>query len=91
MQSDYFEADECKEALVAACREFPVAELADEVASWCAKHAEKVSPEIVSQAESLVNLILYDSELKELWSENDGGAEWIGAVENLLHRLTAAK
>lgn len=91
---DYLEAPEASMGLaaaevVAALRGKPIATLPEEVTAWV---ESKTSPKttLIEKARLVVERILKDSELKDLWSESEDSAKWRQEVESLLQRLSEA-
>jgi hypothetical protein len=89
--ADYLEAPEASMGLaaaevVAALLGKPAAKLPDEVTSWVAGQRPPPSA-LFKKARRVVERILEDSELKDLWAESEELATWQQEVEGLLRRL----
>ena len=89
--SEYLEAPECSTALaaaevVAALKGAPGENLPEEARECVAKLKLEVSGGMVAAAAKAVERIRMNSELKELWEEQDP-AEWYAAVDDLAARL----
>ncbi len=96
LEADYVEAPEASIGLaaaevVAAMMGNPAEDLPDEVQSWIVGK-EPPEPALVEKAQTAVERILEDSELKELWEdpEDEESAKWREEVEGLLRRLGSA-
>lgn len=91
---DYVEATEASMGLaaaevVAALLGRPVAALPEEITGWIAgKKPPQAS--LVKKARRVVQRVLANSELKDLWEESAEADPWRKGVENLLQRLSAA-
>ena len=72
--------------VIAALLGKPTAKLPDEVASWVAGKRRPDSA-LVKTAQRVVQRILKDSDLKDLWAESSDSAKWQQEVEGLLGRL----
>ena len=88
---DYLEAPEASMGIaaaevVAALLGKPAAKLPDEVASWVVGK-EPPKPALVKKAQRVIERILKDSELKDLWADSEDSAKWQQEVEGLLRRL----
>ena len=90
----YLEAPAASKALAAAevisaAAGRPASLLPAEVAAWV---TSTTAPglELVERARRVVERILRDSELKELWGESSDSTVWQREVEGLLARLSAA-
>lgn len=89
--ADYLEAPDCSVALaaaevVAALAGNPSPSLPEEVTQWLCVHKD-VDADTVSKAKRAVNIVLLNSELKELWEESDEFERWRAVVTDLLCRL----
>jgi len=75
---------------VAAAKGHPLPQLPTELASWVAQHREDLPAGLEDRAREAVEKILDDeeSELKQLWAEEDGTA-WTAAIDDLINRLSA--
>ena len=87
----YLEAPECSMALaaaevVAALKGVPNQNLPEEARECFVKLKIKPDSNMISAAVNAVGRIRTDSELKELWEEQDP-AEWYMAVDDLAARL----
>lgn len=90
---EYLEAPDCNNALAAAeivagLREYPCADLPDEVSKMIREHKQVVSPDLITMAVKVIKRIKVNSELKELWDESDSVAEWYQVIDDLETRLT---
>jgi hypothetical protein len=90
-EEDYLDASICCFALaaaevVAALGGNPSAKLPEEVTQWV-EGKGKPDSSLVSTAKSVIQAILDDSELKELWEETDEFEMWLDDVQGLLGRL----
>ncbi len=74
--------------ILAALRGKP---MADEIPEDAQKYIERVSEtptaEIVEIARKAISRIREDSELRELWQEEESEDEWLAIVDDLLNRL----
>src|SRR5262249_13924060 len=91
---DYLEAPEASMGIaaaevVAALLGKLAAKLPDEVTSWLVGK-KPPKPALVKKAQRVVERILKDSELKELWAESEDSAKWQQEIEGLLQRLSGA-
>src|SRR4051794_36794513 len=91
-EDDYIEAPQANEALaaaeiVAAARGRSAAGLPGEGTDWVQAHAAEIGDELVPLAIGAVTRIRADSELKDLWEEDDSASEWLAVVDDLLARL----
>jgi len=91
---EYPEAPECCNALaaaeiIAALRSHPIAKLPDSAQTWVEEHEELDVSSLVPAAQSAIQRIRTDSELKELWDESDDAAKWYETLDDLSARLTA--
>ena len=89
--ADTLESPDCTNALaaaevVAALRGKPHAELPPEVTAWVSRRKETPGA-LVRKSVSAIDRILGDSELKELWAENDEYGDWESSVHDLKRRL----
>ena len=75
---------------VAAAREHPAAELPGELAEWVQAHGGEVDAPLAAQAVDAVTRIRDASDLRDLWGEDDSGAEWDAGIAELLDRLRAS-
>ena len=87
----YPEAPECVIALcaaevVAALLGSPADDLPDEVNEWVDDKPEP-SDVLVEMANSALDLVMVNSELKDLWAESDEYREWQRTIKNLQSRL----
>lgn len=87
----YLEAPDCTIALavaevVAALAGNPSPSLPEEVTHWLRVH-KGADADTVSKAKQAVNVILLNSELKELWQESGEFEQWRAVVTDLLSRL----
>jgi Domain of unknown function (DUF4259) len=90
---DYLEVTEAAMGLaaaevVAALFGKPTAKLPDEVTTWVAGQ-KPPKPGLVKKAQWVVQRVLKDSELKELWVESDDADKWKQETEGLLQRLNS--
>lgn len=89
---DYIEAPECSIAIaaaevVAAVNGNPTASLPEEVTEWL-KGKPNTDPSLAAKARQAMDVVLADSELKELWAENaEDYPKWIAVIEDLKSRL----
>lgn len=88
----YLEAPDCSVALAAAevvcaLKGSPTPGMPDDAKECISKLKIEADPGMVSLALKAVERIKTDSELKELWDESEGRAEWYAAVANLEVRL----
>ena len=89
---DYIEAPECSNALaaaevVAALNGNPSPDLPDTVREWI---AGKLAPEssLNAKAHRAVDVVLTDSELKELWEENaEDYPKWVACLNGIKARI----
>jgi hypothetical protein len=59
----------------------------EKVDKWVAQHKLVPSPQLLTRASGVIDLVLgEDSELRELWEEGDG-TEWRKSVEDLRQRV----
>ena len=89
---DYVEAPESQQALaaaeiVAAMNGYPVADLPEEAAAWVEEHDRAPSKRQLDLARRAVERVRTDSELKELWEEQEPN-EWYEKVDDLKARLS---
>jgi hypothetical protein len=89
---DYVEAPEASMGLaaaevVAALLGKPAAALPAEVTAWVAGEKPPKAA-LVKKAQRVVERVLTDSELKDLWAESEDSAKWQQEVEGLLRRLS---
>ena len=87
----YLEAPTCSVAIaaaeaVAAALGHPTASLPEEVVGWV-KRRPVVATDLVVLARAAVDRIVRDSELKDLWGENDSANGWRAAMTDLRGRL----
>lgn len=85
------EAPEAQQALaaaevVAAMNERPVANLPEEAAAWVGEPTRQPSVRELDLARRAVDRVRADSELKELWEEQDPSA-WYEKMDDLKARL----
>lgn len=60
----------------------------ENVDRWVAAHPLQPSPELLARASAAIDRILApNSELRELWQEDDEGEKWLAAVKDLRRRL----
>ncbi|NOX55940.1 MAG: DUF4259 domain-containing protein [Planctomycetes bacterium] len=89
---DYIEAPECSMAIaaaevVAALCGNAASSLPDEVNEWL-KGKPKPDPQLAAKARQAIDVILADSELKELWEEiEEDYPKWIAVLEDIKSRL----
>ena len=90
-KENYLEAPDCSVSLaaaevVAALKGKPAALLPKEVNSWIIK---KPAPEesLINKAIKAVDIVILNSELKDLWSESDEFSQWKNCLDNLKSRL----
>ena len=89
---EYIEAPECSMAIAAAevaaaLGGKPCEHLPDEIAAWI-DGKPPLPPTIIEKAHRALDLILGESELHELWEENeDSFPKWLAAVKDLKSRL----
>jgi hypothetical protein len=86
------EAPECSAAMaaaevVAAGLGRPNPELPDEVAAWVARRADRDWATLVPAALAALVRISDDSELAELWAEEEGDDDWSATLDELRARL----
>jgi hypothetical protein len=91
---DYLEAPDASTGLaaakvVAALLGHPAPGLPEEVTTWLAGK-KPPSTGLVKKARLVVERILNDSELKDLWAESEDSSGWQREVEELLKRLNKA-
>jgi hypothetical protein len=72
--------------VVAAAAGKPAPDLPGEVSDWLEEHGPKQATELAPLARRAAERIRRDSELRDLWEENDPTA-WFDAVDDLLARL----
>lgn len=93
---DYIEAPECSMAVaasevVAALHGRPAETLPDEVSKWL---SGKPVPDAVISAKAIkaIETVLKDSELKELWEENEEEySNWVASLNDIKLRISTAK
>jgi len=96
--SEYLEAPDCSEALsaieiVAAKHSNNMSGLSDDLIEWVNKKHGLFKKTItftsddISVSRSVLNKIINDSELKELWEETDDFDAWKKVQKNLLEKL----
>ena len=88
---DYLEAPDCSNAIaaaevVAAQLGHPHEDCPEGIEVWVEGHPAPSATRI-AQARQTIEVILAESELKELWKDSGGLEEWQGAMEELLSRL----
>ena len=95
---EYLEAPEGAVAIAAAevvvaAQGRSAAGLPDEARAWVEAHRDIVLPECRAAALAAVDRVLKDgSELRDLWSDSEeGGDEWIAALEDLRRRLQESR
>lgn len=71
--------------VVAALLGNPSANLPEEVSEWV--QGKELGSELASVAQKAVEVVLTNSELKELWQETEDFNEWKAIVNNLKERL----
>lgn len=91
----YVDASDASMALAAAevaaaARGRPAADLPGEVEAWVKLNGASVAPDVIPLAMDAVRRVREDSELRELWEEQDP-SEWYAAVDDLLGRLRASQ
>lgn len=91
---DYAEAPECSNAIaaaevIAALRSHPAAKLPDTVQAWVEENQELEVSDLVPTAQTVVQRIRTESELKELWDESDDAGKWYATLDDLSARLSA--
>ncbi|HEX8372129.1 MAG TPA: DUF4259 domain-containing protein [Chthoniobacterales bacterium] len=89
---DYLEAPDCSNALaaveiVAALRGSPLAKLPDNAKAWVAAHRALDTTSLVPIAQTVVQRIRTNSELKELWDESEEAAMWYATLDDVSSRL----
>ena len=89
---DYLEAPESSAALAAAelvagLHGQPPADLPARARECLENFKLKPSAALLAAAQKAVARVQTDSELKELWEESNGAAQWQTAVQNLAKRL----
>ena len=90
----YLEAPTCCEALaaaeiIAAIRGWSHPALPPEASRWARAEHRALPPELTALAVAAIDRIEHDSELKELWVDPEGSAEWRRALTDLRRRLAA--
>lgn len=73
--------------VVAAWCGRPAPEIPPPVTAWLLGRTEGVTEEILETARTVVETVLADSELRELWEEAGELEAWRGALEDLRRRL----
>ena len=93
---DYLDAYDCAVALaaaevVAALVGNPFDDLPEEVADWVDRQQEngalEIDTDLVRRSVQGVDAVVGESELKELWVENEELESWYTVVDDLLERL----
>ena len=90
---DYIEAPECSMAIaaaevVAALNGNGAPSRPEEVTEWL-KEKPKPEASLIAKARQAIDIVLADSELKELWEENtEDFPKWTAALEELISRLS---
>ena len=77
----------CAAEVVAGLLDTPASDLPDEVLEWVEDKPEP-SATLIKIALKALNVILEDSELKELWLETDEYQDWFDNVTILIENLT---
>ncbi|HEX6751395.1 MAG TPA: DUF4259 domain-containing protein [Longimicrobium sp.] len=75
---------------VAASRGRPAPDLPGELAEWVRARGGDVDAALAAQAVDAVTRIREASDLRDLWGEDDSGAEWETTIAELLDRLRTA-
>ena len=92
---DYVEAPDASQAIAAAeivaaalGRPTPAAQNEHALVDWLARTRPAVDPGLTKQAaQALDRILAANSELRELWEEEDEASGWQAAVEDLRSRL----
>jgi hypothetical protein len=74
--------------VVAALAGKPATELPEDLNQWIANQ-KGGKPGLLKKAQRALKKVLQDSELKDLWAENDRFPLWQAEVDNLLTRLNS--
>lgn len=91
--SDYLEAPESSVAVaaaeaVAALKDAPSQAVPREIADWARRAKGGSTPDLIDLAFRAVQRVRTNSELKDLWLENEGLNEWSAALRDLEQRLS---
>lgn len=74
--------------LVAAARGNGATDLPDEVNTWLRDHRAEIGPaDVMLARRAVVRIKGSESELAELWAENEPDNEWLPVIDGLLARL----
>ncbi len=92
-EADYLELDPASTAiagaeLLASCAGQTADDLPDHIRRWVTEHSHQPHAAEIEQAVCAVERVRSESELRELWDEEQGPENsWVRAVDDLLARL----
>lgn len=92
-EAGYLELDSASAAiagaeLLASCADHASDDLPDHVRRWVTEHSHEPHAAEIEQAVRAVERVRAESELRELWDDEQGPENsWLGAVDDLVARL----
>jgi tetratricopeptide (TPR) repeat protein len=95
-KDEYLQAPDCERALAAAelvacARGKASGEVPPNLKAWLAEQRFVAGAQIVDMAIQVIERIVTNSELKELWDDTDSKQEWLDCVESLRGRLLSTR
>ncbi|WP_404425816.1 DUF4259 domain-containing protein [Nibricoccus sp. IMCC34717] len=93
---DYLESRICDEAIAAAeslavLLKVGGSSIPDEVKSWVDSEKRQPTDRLIAKGKGVLDRIVADSELKELWEDTDDFEKWRSLVSDLSSRLIAVR